>query len=87
MMAMMASAVGLGLSHGGSWWLLAWAQLAGYAFAVLGLFSAIRERVKLAATAAHFVSMNAALFLGFFRWLRRSQQVTWHRTSRAASAT
>jgi cellulose synthase/poly-beta-1,6-N-acetylglucosamine synthase-like glycosyltransferase len=86
MVAMMASGMVLGLIHGGVWWLPVWVQLAGYGFAMLGLFSAIRERVKLAATAAHFVSMNAALLLGFFRWLRRSQQVTWHRTSRAASA-
>ncbi|MFZ4764479.1 MAG: glycosyltransferase family 2 protein [Roseimicrobium sp.] len=38
---------------------------------------------RVAGAAGHFLSMNAALFLGFFRWLRRSQSVAWRRTRRA----
>lgn len=85
LIGMLLSSLVLGIMHGGWWWLPAFAQFAGYLFAALGLLSFVRERFKLAATATHFVSMNAALLFGFFRWLRRSQQVTWQRTSRASS--
>lgn len=37
---------------------------------------------KLAAVATHFVSMNLALLLGFFRWIKGSQQAAWNRTQR-----
>jgi cellulose synthase/poly-beta-1,6-N-acetylglucosamine synthase-like glycosyltransferase len=33
-----------------------------------------------------FVSMNAALFVGFIRWCCGSQRAAWHRTRRAAEA-
>lgn len=32
-----------------------------------------------------FVSMNAALFFGFFRWIKGIQQGTWKRTERSAA--
>lgn len=38
---------------------------------------------RLAAVCAYFASMNAALFLGFIRWLRGGQKTTWNRTRRA----
>lgn len=38
---------------------------------------------RLAAVCAYFASMNAALFLGFMRWLRGGQKTTWTRTRRA----
>lgn len=59
-------------------------QVAFYALALLGL-KVTQGRglvAKLSGAAAHFVSMNAALFLGFFRWLTRTQRVTWQRTAR-----
>jgi hypothetical protein len=34
--------------------------------------------------ASMFTGMNAALFVGFFRWLRGSQKAAWRRTSRMA---
>lgn len=37
---------------------------------------------KLVGVAAHFVSMNLALLLGFFRWINGSQQAVWNRTQR-----
>ncbi len=37
---------------------------------------------RLAGVAAHFVSMNLALLLGFFRWIKGSQQAAWNRTQR-----
>ena len=36
--------------------------------------------------ATMFTTMNAALFVGFFRWLRSNQHAAWKRTERAASA-
>jgi cellulose synthase/poly-beta-1,6-N-acetylglucosamine synthase-like glycosyltransferase len=36
--------------------------------------------------AAMFTSMNAALLVGFFRWLRGGQKGTWRRTARVAGA-
>lgn len=38
---------------------------------------------RLAAVCAYFASMNAALLLGFIRWLRGGQKTTWTRTRRA----
>lgn len=38
---------------------------------------------KIASASAYFAAMNAALFLGFFRWLRGSQSTTWNRTRRS----
>jgi len=32
-----------------------------------------------------FVSMNAALFFGFFRWIKGIQHGTWKRTERTAT--
>ncbi|WP_395736489.1 glycosyltransferase family 2 protein [Prosthecobacter sp.] len=37
---------------------------------------------RLASVSAYFATMNAALFLGFFRWLRGQQKTTWARTRR-----
>lgn len=37
---------------------------------------------KVCGVASHFVAMNAALFVGFLRWLAGSQRVTWNRTRR-----
>jgi hypothetical protein len=33
-----------------------------------------------------FTGMNAALLVGFWRWLRGSQQAAWKRTMRLAEA-
>ncbi|WP_395752829.1 glycosyltransferase family 2 protein [Prosthecobacter sp.] len=37
---------------------------------------------RLASVSAYFATMNAALFFGFFRWLRGGQKTTWARTRR-----
>jgi cellulose synthase/poly-beta-1,6-N-acetylglucosamine synthase-like glycosyltransferase len=60
-------------------------QLAGYLLAGLGaglpagFGGAAAKPVRLATM---FVGMNAALFVGFCRWVRGSQKAAWHRTSR-----
>jgi cellulose synthase/poly-beta-1,6-N-acetylglucosamine synthase-like glycosyltransferase len=64
------------------------AQLAFYALALAGMknHSGTSVSHRLAAAAAHFVGMNAALFLGFFRWLSGTQRVTWNVTRRSEPA-
>ncbi len=52
--------------------------------AIVGTFAKTQHGLlgKVLGAAAHFSSMNLALFIGFFRWLSRSQRVTWKRTAR-----
>jgi cellulose synthase/poly-beta-1,6-N-acetylglucosamine synthase-like glycosyltransferase len=52
------------------------AQLAFYALAAVG-------RGRLGSIARYFVAMNAALAVGFWRFARNRQSVTWKRTARA----
>jgi cellulose synthase/poly-beta-1,6-N-acetylglucosamine synthase-like glycosyltransferase len=58
-------------------------QLAFYGLALAGGLGRARAS-RLAATAHHFVAMNAALAVGFWRWVRGSQRAAWDRTARAA---
>ena len=62
--------------------LIGWAAFIG--IAVIGVFAGTKHGFlgKVSGAAAHFASMNLALFFGFFRWLSRSQRVTWQRTAR-----
>jgi cellulose synthase/poly-beta-1,6-N-acetylglucosamine synthase-like glycosyltransferase len=60
-------------------------QIAFYALALVGEWIPGRTRaVKVLRLATLFTGMNAALLLGFWRWLRGSQKVTWKRTVRMA---
>ncbi len=60
-------------------------QLGFYALAVLGHWLPARPRwLRYLRLPTMFVTMNAALFLGFFRWLLRPQTGTWTRTDRLA---
>ena len=55
--------------------------------AALGLLgTSPRHLSKLTDPAAHFVEMNAALLIGFFRFTRGTQGQTWTRTERAKAA-
>jgi cellulose synthase/poly-beta-1,6-N-acetylglucosamine synthase-like glycosyltransferase len=64
------------------------AQLGFYALAVLGNWLPAGPRwLRYLRLPTMFVSMNAALFLGFFRWLLRPQTGTWTRTDRLARET
>ena len=61
------------------------AGVAALTFTAAGFFS---RRLpgslgRLAAVCAYFATMNAALLLGFLRWLRGGQKTTWKRTRRA----
>jgi cellulose synthase/poly-beta-1,6-N-acetylglucosamine synthase-like glycosyltransferase len=58
------------------------AEVAG---AVLAAAGARGAGGRLAAFAAYFVTMNAALAVGLWRFLRRSQRAAWDRTERTAA--
>ena len=62
--------------------LFCWALFISMAF--VGTFATTRHGFmgKIFGASAHFASMNLALLFGFFRWLSRSQRVTWKRTAR-----
>lgn len=60
-------------------------QLGFYAVAALGHYVPPRPRwLRYLRLPTMFVTMNLALFLGFFRWLLRPQTGTWVRTDRPA---
>jgi cellulose synthase/poly-beta-1,6-N-acetylglucosamine synthase-like glycosyltransferase len=59
-------------------------QLAFYALALagkLGAFGGVAKKV--ASVAYYFVTMNAAIAVGFWRFLRNTQRAAWDRTARA----
>jgi len=60
-------------------------QLAFYALALVGSRAARRGALwRLASGAHYFVSMNLALALGLWRFVRGTQQAAWERTARSA---
>ena len=60
-------------------------QVLFYALAVLGTrLPAGRRCARWSALTTMFMSMNAALLVGFVRWARGSQRAAWDRTARAA---
>jgi hypothetical protein len=60
-------------------------QLAFYVLAAAGARAEPDAHApRLAATAHHFVAMNAALAVGFWRWARGSQRAAWDRTERVS---
>ncbi len=60
------------------------AQLVFYGAALAGWQQqhSSRRGGRLMGAATHFVSMNLALLLGFYRWIKGSQQAAWNRTQR-----
>jgi cellulose synthase/poly-beta-1,6-N-acetylglucosamine synthase-like glycosyltransferase len=60
------------------------AQLAFYALAWLGSLSVGPSMLRrIAGVAYYFVTMNLAIVVGFWRFLRNSQAAAWERTARA----
>ncbi len=62
------------------------AQLGFYGLAVAGRAGAAGRARRAASLAHYFVAMNAALAVGFWRFVRGSQAATWQRTARARAA-
>jgi len=60
------------------------AQLACYGLAVAGRLGVGGPLRRPASAAWYFVSMNAALAVGFWRFVRGTQRAAWERTDRAA---
>lgn len=61
------------------------AQCAFYLSAFLGyLFKKLGKRARVLALPLHFCSMNLAMLLGLFRYLRGEQKLTWASTPRQA---
>jgi hypothetical protein len=62
-------------------------QLGFYLFSLLAVFVPSRPRfLKPLRLAGMFTGMNAALLVGFWRWLRGRQNAAWKRTARLAEA-
>lgn len=62
-------------------------QIVFYGLAVLGPYLPAEPiPCRLARVATMFTTMNAALLVGFFRWLFGTQRATWHRTVRLAES-
>jgi cellulose synthase/poly-beta-1,6-N-acetylglucosamine synthase-like glycosyltransferase len=58
-------------------------QLAFYGLAAAAYFGARVPLRRIASGALYFVVMNAALAVGFWRFLRRTQRAAWRRTDRS----
>jgi cellulose synthase/poly-beta-1,6-N-acetylglucosamine synthase-like glycosyltransferase len=83
MLAMIVANLAL-IRHPQYQWIAA-AQAAFYAGSMLAaLLPGRSAALKPLRLASMFTGMNAALFVGFFRWLRGSQKAAWRRTSRMA---
>jgi len=60
-----------------------WGQLIFYAAALLGWFLEERKiKLKLLYIPYYFFIMNLAVYLGFFRYIRKQQSVNWERAKR-----
>jgi len=65
---------------------LFWLQILFYAAALTGWFLENREtRIKLLFVPYYFFIMNLSVFLGFFRYINKTQTVNWDRAKRAAA--
>lgn len=59
------------------------AQLTGYSLAILGwILNKQNIRIPIVHSLYHFIAMNLALFLGFFRFAKGIKSATWNSTER-----
>jgi cellulose synthase/poly-beta-1,6-N-acetylglucosamine synthase-like glycosyltransferase len=62
-------------------------QVLFYTLAYLGKRGALKGSARrVASVAYYFVTMNLAIVVGFWRFLRNSQRAAWDRTARAPSS-
>lgn len=74
-----------GLLNFGLYSTLFWLQLLFYVAALTGWFLENRStRIKALFVPYYFFIMNLSVFLGFFRYMKKSQTVNWERAKRAA---
>jgi cellulose synthase/poly-beta-1,6-N-acetylglucosamine synthase-like glycosyltransferase len=81
----LASNVGLAITEGWGYRALLAAQLAFYALALLGRLRGAGPLQRVASIAHYFVAMNAALAVGFWRFVRGAQPAAWDRTARGTA--
>jgi len=63
--------------------LVFWMQICFYAMALLGWFLKNRQiKIKILFVPYYFFIMNYAVYLGFFRYMKKSQDVVWERAKR-----
>lgn len=73
-----------GIFAGGFYAKVFWLQMIFYAAALTGWFFENREtRIKALFVPYYFFIMNLSVFLGFFRYLKKTQSVNWERAKRA----
>jgi hypothetical protein len=73
------------LFHGPLYQAALLAQLGFYGLAFVGRMGWLRGALRRAGSVAYyFVSMNAAMAVGFWRFVRGSQRAAWDRTARTA---
>lgn len=82
LLAAFVVSVPLTVGGGVAWSLLLVAQLVLYSLALAGPPGRGGTLQRARAAAHHFVWMNAALAVGFWRFVRGSQQAAWRRTER-----
>ena len=64
-----------------------WLQICFYTMALLGWFLENRHiKLKILFVPYYFFIMNYAVYLGFFRFLKKSQNVVWERAKRRSTA-
>jgi cellulose synthase/poly-beta-1,6-N-acetylglucosamine synthase-like glycosyltransferase len=74
-----------GLLNFGLYSTLFWLQLLFYVAALTGWFLENRStRIKALFVPYYFFIMNLSVFLGFFRYMKKTQSVNWERAKRAA---
>lgn len=74
-----------GLVNFGLYSTLFWLQLLFYIAALTGWFLENRStRIKALFVPYYFFIMNLSVFLGFFRYMKKTQSVNWERAKRAA---
>ncbi|MFL5299095.1 MAG: glycosyltransferase family 2 protein, partial [Anaeromyxobacteraceae bacterium] len=78
----LALSLPLAIRHGLVYRALLLGQLAFYGLALLGRTGAAGPFRRAASIAHYFVAMNAALAVGFWRFLRGTQPSAWNRTAR-----
>lgn len=70
------------LEAGWIWWLLLAAQIAFYGLAAVGWkLEQAGQRSRIASIPYFFVSTNLAALVGLWRWITRTQKVTWQKRS------
>ena len=82
--AALVASVPLAIGGGARWVGLLATQLAFYALALAGWRGARGPLRRAASAAFYFVSMNAALAVGLWRFVRGTQRAAWDRTERSA---